>query len=264
MVRLALLSDVHGNPIALDAVLGDIEARGGTDGYWVLGDLVAQGHDPAAVLRRLAALPDARFVRGNTDRYVLTGDRTRPSVTEAQADPALVPMLVAVAQGFAWTHGCLAATGWIPWLAELPLEQRLTLPDGTRLLGVHAAPGTDDGPGVEPDTPERELRSLVVGGCGVDLICVGHTHQPSDRRAGDVRVVNVGSVSNPLPGTSDQRASYALLEADECGYRLTARRVAYDVDAVVRAIATSHFFPNPEWLARRFARGTSLPGTRER
>ena len=73
MVRLAILSDIHGNPIALDAVLGDIEARGGADGYLVLGDLVAQGHDPAAVLRRLASLPDARFVRGNTDRYVLTG-----------------------------------------------------------------------------------------------------------------------------------------------------------------------------------------------
>ncbi len=72
MVRLAILSDVHGNPIALDAILGDIEARGRVDGYWVLGDLAAEGHDPAAVLRRLAALPDARFVRGNTDRYVLT------------------------------------------------------------------------------------------------------------------------------------------------------------------------------------------------
>ena len=114
MVRLAILSDIHGNPIALDAVLGDIEARGGADGYLVLGDLVAQGHDPAAVLRRLASLPDARFVRGNTDRYVLTGDRARPTVAEARADPALVPTLVAVAQGFAWTHGYLAATGWIP------------------------------------------------------------------------------------------------------------------------------------------------------
>ncbi len=124
-MRLAILSDVHGNPIALDAVLGDIEARGGVDGYLVLGDLVAQGYDPAAVLRRLAALPDARCVRGNTDRYVLTGDRARPAVAEAQADSGVVPTLVAVAQGFAWTSGYLAATGWIDWLATLPLELRL-------------------------------------------------------------------------------------------------------------------------------------------
>ncbi len=251
-MRLAVLSDIHANPIALDAVLGDIEAHGGVDGYWVLGDLVAQGYDPAAVLRRLTALPDTRFVRGNTDRYTLTGERARPSVAEAQSDPALVPVLVAVAQGFAWTHGYLAATGWIDWVAALPLEERTVLPDGTRLLGVHAAPGTDDGPGVAPDTSEEELQSLV-GGCNADLICVGHTHRPSDRWVGDVRVVNVGSVSNPLPDASDPRASYALLEADEGGYRLTLHRVAYDVDAVVRAIHEHHMFPNPDWLARHFA-----------
>lgn len=104
----------------------------------------------------------------------------------------------------------------------------------------------------------------LVGGCDAELVFVGHTHRPSDRRAGDVRVVNVGSVSNPLPGESDVRASYALLEADCAGHRVTLHRVGYDAEAVVRAIGASHFFPNPEWLARRFARGTPLPGARER
>ncbi len=94
-MRLALLSDVHGNPIALDAVLGDIDARGGADGYWVLGDLVAQGYDPAGVLRRLTALPNARFVRGNTDRYTLTGERARPSVAKAQSSVnSIVPCAI--------------------------------------------------------------------------------------------------------------------------------------------------------------------------
>lgn len=199
------MSDVDGNPIALDAVLGDVETRGGADGYWVLGDLVAQGYDPAAVLRRLTALPDARFVRGNTNRYTLTGERDWPSLAEAQSDPDLVPMLVSVAQGFAWTHGYLSATGWIDWLAALPVEQRTTLPDGTRnsplLAGgsggsIHAAPGQDDGPGIEPDTDEEELQSLVDG-CNADLVCVGHTHRPLDRRLGSVHIVNVGNVSNP-------------------------------------------------------------------
>ena len=58
-MRLALLSDLHGNPIALDAVLADIDAMGGVDGYLVLGDLVAIGHDPAGVLERLVRLPGA-------------------------------------------------------------------------------------------------------------------------------------------------------------------------------------------------------------
>ncbi len=71
-------------------------------------------------------------------------------------------------------------------------------------------------------------------------------------------------MSNPLPEESDVRPSWALLEADSAGHRVTLHRVGYDGEAVVRAIGASHFFPNPEWLARRFARGTPLPRTRER
>jgi predicted phosphodiesterase len=72
-MRLALLSDLHGNPIALEAVLADVERCGGADAYLVLGDIVAIGHDPVAVLERLVALPGVRFIQGNTDRYVVTG-----------------------------------------------------------------------------------------------------------------------------------------------------------------------------------------------
>ena len=74
-MRIALLSDIHGNSIALDAVLTDIEQRGGVDEHWVLGDIVALGPDPVGVLERLTVLPADVFVRGNTDRYVVTGER---------------------------------------------------------------------------------------------------------------------------------------------------------------------------------------------
>jgi predicted phosphodiesterase len=90
-VRLALLSDLHGNPIALDAVLADIEANGGVDGYLVLGDLVAIGHDPAGVLERLFKLRGARFVQGNTDRYVVSGQRPYPTFADVAADTTLIP-----------------------------------------------------------------------------------------------------------------------------------------------------------------------------
>ena len=78
-MRVALLSDIHGNSIALDAVLSDIEQAGGVDEYWALGDLVALGHDPIGVVERLASLPGLSLVRGNTDRYVVTGDRPPPT-----------------------------------------------------------------------------------------------------------------------------------------------------------------------------------------
>ena len=104
----------------------------------------------------------------------------------------------------------------IDWLAALPLELRATLPDGTRLLGTQIAPGREEGPGVEPHSSDDDLARLMAG-CAADLVCVGDTHRRLDRRVGDVRVVNVGSVSNP-PRESDRRASYALLEADAGGY----------------------------------------------
>src|SRR6266508_2341601 len=112
-------------------------------------------------LARLAALPSARIVRGNTDRYLVTGDRPpdAPSLAAAQAEPAKLPQLVEVEQSLTWAQGYLAATGWLDWLAALPVEQRLTLPDGTRLLGVHASPGHDDGPGLDPAAPDETLAS---------------------------------------------------------------------------------------------------------
>jgi predicted phosphodiesterase len=228
-MRLALLSDIHGNSIALDAVLADIAAAGGVDGYWVLGDLVALGPDPVGVLERLTALPNASFSRGNTDRYVVTGDRPPPLLAEVQARPELVE----VAGTFAWTQGALTSAGWLEWLAQLPLELRERLPDGTRLLGVHAAPGTDDGRGILAEATDAELEALLTGG-EAELICVGHTHRPFDRLLNDQRIVNLGSLSNPI--APDLRASYVILQANASGYQIQHRRVDYDREAVVAAL----------------------------
>jgi predicted phosphodiesterase len=256
-LRLAILADVHGNPIALDAVLADVAARGGADGYLVLGDHAALGPDPVGALERLAALPGARLVRGNTDRYTATGDRPPPTPAEVRADPALLPVLLAVAHSFAWTQGVVTGAGWLDRLAALPVEQRLTLPDGTRLLGVHAAPGRDDGPGVRPDLPDADLGPLLAGG-GADLVVVGHTHWPVDRTAGGVRVVNVGSVGMPIvPGLG---AAYVLLDADAGGYRLRFRRVAYDHAAVVAALHRVRH-PGAGWIADHYVGRRRPPWT---
>jgi predicted phosphodiesterase len=230
-MRLALLSDIHGNPIALDAVLADIAAQG-VDGYWILGDLCAVGYDPVTVLERLAVLPNALFVRGNTDRYTLDDTLPPPTFDQVRADPSLLTLLVEVAQGFTWTKGYLTGAGWLDWLDKLPAEQRLTLPDGTRMLAVHAAPH-DDETVMHPFQTDDEIRK-VISTCEADLYFFGHIHWPFDRVVQGVRVVNVGSVSNPP--MMDLRASYVLLEADETGYTLDFRRVDYDHAAVIEAV----------------------------
>ena len=232
-MRLAIMSDVHGNPIALDAVLEDVERRGGVDEYWVLGDIVALGHDPVTVLERLSALPRMRCVRGNTERYVCTGDRPPPSLHQARVDPSRLPILVEVAGTFAWTQGAVTQAGWLEWLSGLPMEVETTLPDGTKALGVHAAPGRDDGIGFYPGLTGAEMQQFL-GDCDAGLVFVGHSHQAMDVMVGGTRVVNAGSVSNPFP--PDLRASYVLLEADSSGYRVEHCQVDHDREQAIAAV----------------------------
>jgi predicted phosphodiesterase len=235
-MRIALFSDIHGNPIALDAVLADIRDLGDADEYWALGDLAGIGYDPAGVLERLASLPGLRTLRGNTDRYVLTGDRPPPTREQVARRPELADQYDEVTRSFAWTAGFLAASGWLPWPATLGDDIRQELPDGTRVLGVHAAPGTDDGPGLQAAMSDADLRAAVTG-CQAGVVFAGHTHRPMDRTVDGIRLVNLGSVSNPL--TPDKRASYVFLAADRDGYQLEHRRVPYDPAAVLAAIDRS-------------------------
>ncbi len=251
-MRLGLISDVHGNRTALEAVVADGTARE-VDGWWVLGDLVAIGPEPVATLELLANLPNVTATRGNTDRYVLSKDRPPPHAHDVQAQPALLELFAAIEGSFAWTRGALAAHGWLDWLTQLPLETRVVLPDGTRLLGVHASPGRDDGAGITPDRPDAELADALAG-ANADVVCAGHTHQPTDRLVGDMRAVNVGSVSNPI--TDDLRASYVIVHADKRHHRLEHRRVAYDRVAFLERLALSGH-PEIDYVAS-FQRGEQI------
>lgn len=236
-MRIALIADIHGNPLALDAVLDDIEARGGVDGYWILGDLCAIGFDPAGVLERLAKLPDALFVRGNADRYVTSGELPDPSFEQVRAEPSLIPLLAEVTGSFNWTKGYVTGRGWFGWLAALPTEHRLTLPDGTRVLLTHASPtGDDEGTGLNPSLTDDHIRAEIAG-CGADLICVGHFHLAMARQVDGVQMINPGAVSNNF--APDLRASYAMLEANANGYRVNFHRAFYDLEAAKEATLRS-------------------------
>ena len=251
-IRIALLSDIHGNHIALEAVLDDARAVG-VDQFWILGDFAAIGPEPLAVLDRIAELKHVKWVRGNTDRYVVTGEGPPPSLENARANPDLIDLYANVTASFAWTRGYITAAGWFEWLEALPLETRLTLPDGARLLGVHAAPGTDDGGGIHPGCSTEELRHSLDG-CQADVIIVGHTHEPLIRAVDDMNVINLGSVSNPT--APDLRASYVLLDSSPSGTRVEHRRVSYDQDAFVESVHRSRH-PSADFILS-FQRGERI------
>jgi putative phosphoesterase len=233
-VRIALLSDIHGNPTALDAVLADARTLG-VEEHWLLGDFVAIGPEPVAVLDRVAALERAFCARGNTDRYVVTGEGPPPDLATVRARPAPIETYARIAASFAWTRGYVTGRGWFDWLEQLPLEIRRDIA-GVRILAVHAAPGTDDGEGVHPGCANTELAALLAG-TDADVVFVGHTHEPMARHVGGRLVVNVGSVSNPR--APDLRASYVVLEAASAGVVVEHRRVAYDHAAFCESVRRS-------------------------
>jgi predicted phosphodiesterase len=246
------MSDIHGNRHALEAVVADAAGQR-LDRWWVLGDLVAIGPDPVRTLELVTNLPGEQITSGNTERYVLTGDRPPPHPDDVVARPELFPLYGIIQRSFAWTAGALAAHGWVDWLRGLPAEVRTVLPDGTHVLGVHASPGRDDGDGITPHRPEAELRRELEG-AGGQLVFAGHTHQPTDRVVNGIRAVNLGSVSNPITG--DLRASYVILHADRHGHRVEHRRVAYDRDAFLESVARSGH-PAADYIAS-FQRGEQI------
>lgn len=243
--QVAILADIHGNSLALDAVLADIDSNGGADEYWLLGDYSAIGYDPIGVLERIVQLENATFIRGNTDRYLVENSQPWPTQADAESNPELSSLSVRSARSFAWSTGAVGSTGWIPWLQSPPLDFHALLPDGTKVLAVHASPGEDDGLGINPNTSESELKDLTLS-TDYDLLLIGHTHSPFDLSYEGLRIVNPGSVSNPLP--PDLRASYAFLEAKSDGYEIQFHRVNYDREAVVE-LARNVNHPAWEYIA---------------
>ena len=141
-------------------------------------------------------------------------------------------------------------------MADQPaLELREVLPNGTRYFWVcMPRRGRTTGRASRQNITDTDLLALVAGG-DADLICVGHTHWPFDRQIPSINVINLGSVSNPLP--PDLRASYVMIQADRSGYQVSHRRVDYDHEAVVVALQRLHH-PGAEFIIKHM-RGERQP-----
>jgi predicted phosphodiesterase len=244
-VKLGIIADIHGNDVALRAVLADAN-RFLVDRWWALGDLVLFGPRPAEVLALLRELPGIEMLRGNTDRYVLTGEQPAPHATLADAAQSidLMQRYAAMAAGIGWTRGVLDQAGLLATLVSLPAHLHLRLPNRATVLGVHASQLADDGPGIDPVITDDELGRLLAGS-GADNVIGGHTHAATDRMTGGIRALNPGSTG--LPRTRGM-ASWLLLEADGDAMTVTHRSVPFDASAVITDLrARNH--PNAEFVA---------------
>ena len=226
MVRIAALSDIHGNLPALAAVHRAVDAAR-PDYVAICGDLVFNGPDPAGSLALVQELQRAGafVILGNTDLAVADGDFTAafPWFTEG----APVSHLAAAD----WTRDQIGDDG-VDYLRRLPWERRLRVGDDL-VLFCHASPGSlTDGFGADLDpvvTIDRVSRT------DAKVIVCGHTHLPEVREVGWRTIVNAGSAGYVFDG--DPTASWALIEIDDDGIRAEIHRTNYDFMAVSDAVS---------------------------
>ncbi|GAC1613763.1 MAG: metallophosphoesterase family protein [Candidatus Elarobacter sp.] len=217
-MRIAILSDIHGNAHALDRCLEDLASRGGADAVVAAGDLCLDGPKPKRVLKRLREA-GARCLRGNTDRMV--GDSTF-----AQLDPE-------DARGVEWVRSTIGGE-WTRWLAELPPS--IAFGDGEDgLLICHANPHSDD-EHVWPDAYDDTLERLF-GDVPQRTVAFGHLHLPYVRVWRGRTLINVASAG--LPKDGDPSAHYAILTQRSGGWEVQSRRVPFDIEKVARQLRES-------------------------
>ena len=231
MVRIAALSDIHGNLTALEAVHKAVDAAR-PDYVAICGDLVFNGPDPAGVLALVQELQRAGafVILGNTDVAVADGDFTAafPWFTEGAPD--------SYKEAAEWARDQIGDEG-VDFLRRLPSERRLRVGDGSPhgdlVLFCHASPGslTD---GLDADLDPVVTIDRISGTDAKAIVC-GHTHLPEVREVGWRTIVNDGSAGYVFDG--DPTASWALIEIDDDGVRAEIHRTNYDFMAAANAVS---------------------------
>ena len=227
MTRIALLSDVHGNLVALEAVTKQIR-RERPDAVLVAGDLVLNGPDPNGAVDALRVLESegALIVSGNTD--IAVGDFDYGAAFPQYQDG--VPDTITAAAE--WAHDELG-DDQLDWLRRLPAERRLRTGDDTLVLVVHASPGS------QTRGFDQALDANIIferaAATDARVICVGHTHVPEVRDLGWKVIVNDGSCGYVFDG--EPTASWAVIDVHEGNVTAEIRRTEFDAVAVANAIS---------------------------
>jgi predicted phosphodiesterase len=223
MTRLALLSDIHANLPALQAVVADID-RHSPDGVYVLGDLVNGCAWPSETLDLLLARGWPMLIGNHDDAVLQLG---APRMEPRYGDRRFYATLW-------WTREHLTPRH-VALLESLPEEMSETFDDAPAVRFLHGLPGNFF-VGFRPDSPDAwVLRHLE--GVPEPTVADGHTHFPMERRVGPWQVVNTGSAGAPFDG--DPRVSYVVMDALGDRWQVAIRRIDYDRDEVERAYHAS-------------------------
>lgn len=251
-MKIALISDVHANLPALEAVLDDLSGRSDVGATYHLGDLVGYAPWPNEVVNRLR-VEEIAGIAGNYDSTTAADHAHCGCRYEDPRQEELAHL------SYAWTREHVSPETKA-WLGALPF--RLDVRPfgghqaGPTLILVHGAPTLNTLYWTE-DRSDDFCRKMAgrTGADAGDVIAFGHTHRPWYREVDGVCFVNTGSVGRPKDG--DWRAGYVLLDFGDDGVAVEVVRVEYELDRARKAILESDL---PDDLADHLATGGKQAG----
>ncbi len=239
-MRLALISDIHGNLVALETVLAAI-AQSNIDTILCLGDVAMGGPQPKEVIERLQQL-GCPVVMGNTDARLLT---IEPEQLEDIHDQMSHDIALWCAQQLTDAHKAYIQT----------FQPTITynLPYNKVLLAYHGSPRSFKEI-LKSATPDEVLEEAFAG-FHADIMVGGHTHAQMFRRFKDILVLNPGSVGSAIDRVSPWNevhsapwAEYAILDTEKNDLHVELFRLPFDIDKFL-AIALASGMPHAEWYA---------------
>ncbi len=225
-MQIAVLSDIHGNLPALEAVAADLE-RLDPDLVFVAGDFQNRGPNPREVTQFVAE-SGWTLLRGNHEDYVIRQSHASPTEQNADYYYNWLPAR--------WTADL--TSDFVESIRQLPIATTLIGPDQGSITIAHGSPRSNN-EGFFPTTTEAQAKEMI-GNDPPGLLCVGHSHLPFVRQINATLLVNVGAVGFPFDG--DRRASFGLVTWDRGRWKVEIRRIEYAVERVIEEFAKVNFY----------------------
>jgi putative phosphoesterase len=230
-LKIAFISDIHGNAVALDAVLEDLK-RNKVDKVCVLGDLCYRGPEPKRSLDLVRSL-DTDVIKGNADEWVVRG------VREGEVPEKALEIMNTERN---WTVAKLDQED-LDYLQSLPTELKFEL-EGISIHAYHATPGSLFEV-VLPDAEDSVVEAKLMHKESSQLYVYAHIHKPYIRYINGKVIMNIGSVGLPFDGMA--KASYGLVEIEDGRLRTSIQRVSFNQEKVVELYERENY-PNAEMM----------------
>lgn len=231
-MRIAFISDIHGNATALEEVLKNINQKK-VDQVFVLGDICFRGPEPKRSLELVQRL-NTKVIKGNADEWVIRG------IKEGEVPASVIEIM---SKERDWTFSRLIE-GDIEYLRNLPLKLKLNV----GRFKVHAFHATPESlfEVVTPNESDQFLEEKLMG-TEADIFIYAHIHKPYIRFINGKCLINIGSVGLPFDGVT--LSSYAILDIDDNSFQTSIVRVPYNIDRVIQQFLETDY-PNSEIMTK--------------